>query len=266
MCTARDAKGNCTASHQECDHTLDNWWSVDVSSGDVIMDDCNGSSSTPNWWENAYIGEPAAVEHSYTNYLKADPESLIRPSSKKYLGEIPATWPSVTDRYKVERVLRMGPNAPAVPDGWRKALNEMNADLGVKHQVDVMVVLTSHKDPEFADALEAKWLFGPKNAVIVVLGSTDGTMVQWARVVSISDVELLKINLRDNLPGKPLNLDVLNTIETEVVAHFKRTPMEKYSYLESVAEPTPSGAFIAYVVTFAVLIALAVYFHRKDVV
>ena len=71
VCDSKDEDGNCTSSHEVCDHNTDPWWNLKVSTGDTLAKTCSRSRSAPGWWTHAYIGEPASVPHSYTNYLLA---------------------------------------------------------------------------------------------------------------------------------------------------------------------------------------------------
>lgn len=263
VCDARDKEGKCTSSHEECDHIYDNWWSVDVSTGDTLTDGCNGSSSPPSWWAAAYVGEPASVPHSYMNYLKADPESLLhRSADPKDLDSVPP-FPEVHGYYKASKVVTH--NGIRAPQHWQAQLMELNAKLGELRQVDITVVLTTGKGPEFAYAVEAKWLYGPKNALIVVMG-TDRKIITWARVVTISNVEELAISLRDELPGRPLDdPDLIKFIGQQVEEKFQRKPMADYEYLASAARPRGWWLFGLYVLTLAISGGLTLFMHAKDV-
>lgn len=263
VCDATDKDGNCTSSHEECDHFHDYWYSLDVSTGDVLDDSCNGFDSPPSWWTKAELGDPATVEHIYTNYLKADDSSLFVPGvGDKYLDVVPDRWPKVHDKYKVKRALGV---QASVPRGWQKALDELNADLGSKKQLDLLVVVTSIQDPEFADSIEKKWLYGPKNALTVVLGVKDGE-VTWARAVTISKVETLKINIRDELPGmKTAGLDVPQKLRGMVMKDFTRTPLAEFSYLAENASPEGWALLLTYLLNILAVIGLAYWFHREDV-
>ncbi len=265
VCDRRDSKGNCTSSHEECDHIFDYWWSVKVSTGDTLNDGCNGSSFTPSWWGKARIGDPASVEHGYQNYLRADSDSLFahHTAHKKYLHDVPQGIPPVHDWFRVEKVIARG---VSIPKGWNEGLQEINADLGKKKQVDLLVYLTNSADPTYADAVEEKWLYGPKNAVIVVLGIPEGRAIAWARVVSISKIEALKISLRDNLQGRALDdPEILSFLRKEVEEKFHRTPMEEFSYLASAAKPQGVWLFLLFLATIVISVGLAIWMHREDV-
>jgi len=263
VCDATDKDGNCTSSHEECDHFNDNWWSLDVSTGDRIRHGCEGRDRPPGWWSKATIGEAASIEHSYTNYLKADPDSLLHHSADpKDLQSLPP-FPKVHGKYHVSKVVTHG--SARAPRSWQSQLMELNADIGARKQVDITVVLTSRSDPEWAYALEAGWLYGPKNALIVVMG-TDGSKINWARVVTISDVEELKIELRDELPGRALtDPDLISDIGRAVQAKFHRKPMADFDYLLSAAAPKGWRLVGLYLLVLLVSLGLTIFMHANDV-
>ena len=260
-CTGYDKKGNCNGYRTVCPHTIDYYWLVDVSTGDTLGPGCVHQSSAPGWYSDAYIGEPAAVAKNYTNYLKADPDSLMTPGLQEHMDGIPV-FPEIYGMYHVKRVISQG---VPIPTTWQKTLDDMNDRLGAKHQVDVLILLTSSKDPEFAKAVEAKWLYGPKNALTVVLGVPDGQNIEWARVVSLSEVNTLKIEIRDELPGNVLNDPaILPFIEKQIVTHFTRTPMAEYEYLATAAKPTTGWTIFLYFLNLLVICGLAYWMHKED--
>jgi hypothetical protein len=270
-CSSRDSKGNCssysrhrecTGYHEECDHSRDYWWSLQTTVGRIPVDDCDPSeSSVPGLWSRAVIGEPATVEHEYQNYLKADPESLlVHNLQSQYLERVPA-YPDVYDLYKVDPVISDG--AP-FPPAWQVAIRDLNADLGVSRQVDLTVLLTRVQDPVYAYAVEAKWLYGPKNSVTLVLGVRDG-VITWARVVTVSRVEDLKIFLRDELQGKRVTDDIPGIVRAAIHAKFHRTPMAEFEYLARGASPPTGWLIFLYVLGVASSCALSAWLHREDV-
>ena len=262
VCNGYDKDGNCTSYRTECDHLFDYYWSVNINTGDTLHDGCNGWGITPEWWEKAYVGEPAAVEHGYQNYLRADPDSLMTPAAEQYLDQVPER-PKVTGWYRVKRVISHG---VAVPKNWQKDLDEMNADLGNKYQVDLLVIVTKLKDSAFAESVKAKWLYGAKNGVTVILGVPDGQEIAWARVVTLSDVEALKIEIRDELPGKRLSdPEILPFIRKEIETQFTRTPMAEYEYLASAVTPSFWMTVGLYLGNLVIIIGLAIWMHREDV-
>lgn len=265
-CCGRDKKGNCNCWREVCAHTHDYYWSLSVSTGDtVVVEDCEPwASSVPKAWTNARIGEPASVAHRFTNYLLADPDSLMHEGAhEEFLNQVP-NFPRIHGHYKVNKVIPHGVN---LSKQWELGLREMNADLGASKQVDITLLVTKVADPAFAEAVEVKWMYGPKNALIIVAGSPKGKTFEWVRVVSLSRVERLKIELRDKLQGMSLTDPEagLSMIRKLVSAHFERTPMAEWEYLASSAKPKTWMIILLYILGFVGSVALGFVMHTKDV-
>lgn len=262
VCTSRDKKGHCKTSREVCSHILDYWWSLATTLGTISIDRCEpDSDDVPEVWAYAQIGEPATLENSYTNYLKADPESLVRHDLQSpYRQAVPA-YPGVYEFYKVNPVISDG---PAIPRSWQAAFREVNATVGPTNQVDVTVLLTKVQDPAYAQAVEAAWLYGPKNSMTLVLGVKDG-LVSWARVVSISRIEDLKIDLRDTLQGKPLDDGLPVYVGDAVRRKFRRTAMAEFEYLASAARVPTGWLVFLYVLGLGLSIGCSALMHHHDV-
>lgn len=261
VCESRNSEGTCTESVKKCDHSKDYYWKLQTSVGTLDVKRCSGSSDPPNGWVFAFVGEPAAVSASYTNYLKADPESLFRYKDFGHFTGLPE-YPTIHDLYKVDHVVGTGVQ---VPEGWQTAIREINADLGAPKQVDVTIVLTRTKDPTFAQALEAKWIYGPKNAVTIVIG-VDNQRIAWVRVVTFSHAEDLKVHLRDNLQGLELNdPTVISLIRQGISQEFHRTPMKEFAYLASAAEPKGWALILIAIIQLVASVFLTIWVHKEDV-
>jgi hypothetical protein len=259
-CVSRNKDGNCTASVERCSHSQDYWWSLKTTVGTIGVDDCNSSKKTPKIWANAVVGEPATVANGYTNYLLADKDSIIRKDlESKFSKQIPK-YPGVHGLYKRNPVIADGVK---IPDGWQKTFAEMNSKLGAKKQVDVVVLLTKVGDPTYAQAVESKWLFGPKNSFTVVIG-TDGNTVTWARGVTLSKVEELKMLIRDDLENKPLS-EVPGIVRGLISSKFTRTPMSNYEYLEKSTSLSTGWMWFLYILAAVLSGGIVLWTHSQDV-
>jgi len=257
----------CVSEHEVCDHFRDYWWSLELDMGDTLeVDRCEPhENDVPAIWTRAYVGEPATKEHSYTNYLRADPDSLMHRSIVKpeYVARIPNGIPPVTGMYHSAKVITEGCSLPA---GWDEQMRELNADISGPFQVDVMLYVTNVQDPSYADSVEAKWLYGPKNALTIVAG-TDGTKFTWVRVVTLSRVEELKVLMRDKLTGMSVDDPTggIKVIRQVVTGKFKRTPMKEWEYLASAASPSDGWLTFLYILmTVLTLVGLYVM-HENDI-
>lgn len=262
VCDSRDKKGNCTSSHESCSHTRDYYWSLNTSVGSIPVENCSGWDNPPDVWVNAQIGEPASVAHMYTNYLLADPDSLMVHSEIGHYADRVPDYPGIFSLYRVNHII--GDQAAALA-ALQPAMREINADLGASNQVDVTLLVTGIQDAGYAQAVEAKWLYGPKNSITVVVG-LNGRTVSWARVVTFSKVEMLKVRMRDQLQG--LSVDdprFISTIRREVAHGFKRTAMADFQYLASTA--SPRGWYLAVLIFLEILVSvgLAYWAHVKDI-
>jgi hypothetical protein len=266
--TCTDSKGRSYSCqcHQVCDHFRDYYWSLAISTGDTVtVENCEpDEDDVPVVWARAKIGEPASVPHLYTNYLRADPDSLLRRTADPRFEALVPVFPEVYEFYKVRKVVQIG---IAVPFDWDEGLREINADLGAKKEVDITMLFTREANPEFANAVEARWLYGPKNALIIVVGAPDGETIEWARVVTISRGEEVKIILRDGLPGMTIgNPDAaLTFVRKTVEENFHRTSMTEFEYLASAAKPSDGWLIALYVFTLLLTGGLAWYMHHNDV-
>lgn len=261
VCVARNKKGDCTKSKEKCDHSRDYYWDLETSVGKIPIENCRGLDIAPGVWVEAKIGEPASVAHHYTNYLLADPDSLmVHAEIERHAQQVP-DYPSIYSKYKVDHVLGDVPASSAL----QQSLREMNADLGAPNQVDITLLLTSIQDPTYAQAVEAKWLYGPKNSFTIVAGVNQQT-VTWVRVVTFSKVERLKVEVRDSLQG--LSIDdprFIATIREKVGSEFRRTKMADFEYLASTA--SPKGGYLALIILFELILStgLAYWAHVKDI-
>lgn len=261
VCTGRDKDGNCTSSVEVCSHSQDHYWDLATSVGNISIESCDGWGSPPAAWSQASVGDPASVSHNYTNYLYADEDSLMRHAPMEKFQELPE-YPRVHNFYYVDHVVA---NGVSVPHGWQERLREINAELGHSNQVDVTVVLTSQQDPTFAQALEAKWVYGPKNSLNIVMG-VKNSVIQWVRVVTFSKVAALKVELRDKLQGLPLSdPTILPTIHDSVKARYKRTSMADFEYLAAAAHPRGWGLAILVILQLLVSIGVAYWAHTHDI-
>ncbi len=81
-CSGTGSSRSCSTTCSTCyDHNEDYDWRVNTSVGNfnVSRTDSQGKKQ-PKDWTKMLKGQPAAMTHDYTNYIKAVPESLIRPS------------------------------------------------------------------------------------------------------------------------------------------------------------------------------------------
>lgn len=262
-------KSECCSTHcQTCyEHSFDNDWDVYTSYGDTISVDTidrQGLKEPPRW-TTVKIGEPASKTHMYTNYIKAAPDSLFRKSDAE--GFVPPTYPkNIYDLYRLDRLVQVGVSLPDA-SSWNNALSDINSRLGPRKEANVVIVVTRDKPQDWFNALEASWIGGKKNDIIVVVSVDADLKPQWVSVMAWSKKELVKVTVRDGIMALP-KLTVTETmaiVEREVLANYERRSMEDFAYLKASITPSTTEWVISIIVGVLIAIALGILMYRVDV-
>lgn len=273
-CSGSGSSRSCYSTCSTCyEHNEDYDWELTTSIGDILIDrvDQQGVTEPPRF-SVAQIGDPVAQTHRYMNLIKAAPQSLFNTLTEKTLREgFPQAnlqYPSqVYDYHYVNRVLTQGVQIDNLGE-WNKALANSLRTLGVKREVNLIVVFTNSNDPQFANALRSYWLGGKKNDVVVVMGTPSYPSIQWVRVFSWSDDEVFKVQLRDALLAlKTAEHESVFKLTTHYIDDsFKRKNMNDFAYLENEIDP-PIGLILTLLgLGSALSLGLSAYFARHEVV
>lgn len=251
-CSGSGSNRSCS-SHQECDTCYEDRFTVDwdcqttIGSFDIEHYD-EGSRSVynepdPPRYSQIKIDDPVSRTQSYTNYIKAVPETLFRPAQKEllvqYAAQIPAYPDDIYDIYKIDRVIGIGVSIPDVAK-WNLKVSEALRTLGNAKQANIVIVITSIKDPNYFYALQDAWVNGKKNDIVVVMSAPDfPAKARWVNIMALTKDNIFQVKLRDRL----LALDVLtadtvvNEIAAETSATFARREMMEFKYLEAEIDP-----------------------------
>lgn len=271
VCSGSGDKRTCSQVCQRCfHHDYDVDWVLNTTLGSIKISRVNSRGTTePPRYTRAQAGDPVAQTNSFTNYVKAAPDSLFNTLAQKqalqqFAQKLPSYPDDIYDYHYVNRVLT---DEVPLPDasGWNMELARLLRDLGPSKQVNVVIVFTKEADPRYADALNASWLGGKKNDVVVVLGTPAYPDIGWARVLSWTDREVFKVQLRDALQDLKTvdRASVLSTIDQHIRSGFTRRSMEDFSYLENEIEPP--GWAIGLLVFLSVLasVGASVYLSKN---
>jgi hypothetical protein len=152
--------------------------------------------------------------------------------------------------------------------GWStpeasKKLQQYNAQLGSVKQVHMMILVFKDKPVMAALCQEGLWKGGNKNEFILCIG-TDGKQVTWAKVISWTEVDELKIRVEKTVQAMPFDLNAISDyMAKEVRAKFVRKQFKDFSYLS--IEPTQGAIWTAFIITFIATIGLAVFCVKNDI-
>lgn len=272
--TVTSGSGKNATTSTVCDtcyeHSWDYNWVVEASYGDhvnISRVDRQGTKEPPRFTQ-VQIDEPFSQEHSFTNYIKAVPESIFNDQtcSDEQMALVP-NYPQVHDYYRVNRVQVQG-----VPlknhKGWNDGLNDIAKELGASLEVNPIIQFVNTADPTYEFALQKKWIGGKKNDVTVIFGVTEYPKVDFVRVVSWEN-EDLKHHLRNNLEKIDLLNDEtmlysLNTIKKDIGEHYDRMHMRDYEYLKDQIEPPMWSVVTGFILALLLSVGLTYYFHTQD--
>lgn len=274
-CCSTDSKGNCTSTCYEDHYTVT--WTADTTAGGVQFDHIESgwrsiyNTPDPAVYVNCAIGEPAAVEHSYTNYVQAVPESLFHDNSsvdQSYAQAIP-TYPSVYGFYKINRVLLVGSKYEHTSQ-LNTELNNALKTLGPTKQANIVVILTEIDDPTYRYTVERAWLGGEKNDVVVFIG-LDESNITWVDVMTWAlnnGNELFHVTLRDDLLALG-NIDdvvkVSGAITGNINELYDRPHMSDFEYLADAIDPPTWVIILAIIFAIGGSILLTFVFHHYEV-
>jgi hypothetical protein len=272
-CSGSGTSRSCT-SRRVCDtcyeHSYDYDWDVHTSNKETITIDRvdRQGVSTPPRWDSVIIGEPTAQSHSYTNYIKAAPSSLFRHQGlvQKYAGKLPKYPIEVYDYYRLNRLVSQG---ISVQDyrAWNNGLAQINADLGAKKQVNMIVVLTNQPQ-EWYYALEEAWVGGKKNDAILVIGLDPETnKATWATVMAWTTSKLFEVKLRDAIMDLPAVTPeaTLGALRENVATYYARKPMKDFEYLRASIQYSTTQLVVTLLIGVLIAVGFAWFFAVKDV-
>lgn len=273
VCSGSGDSRSCSTVCDTCyRHTHDYDWVVRTTVGRLTIARIDSQGArTPPRWEAVEIGEPAARETSYRNWIKGAASSLYNFSQMEltsFADNIPA-YPRVYDYYRVNRVVSAGaalPNASQL----NTRLNENLRRLGPSKEVNIIVVTTNETSPLYRYALEQSWAGGRKNDVIVILGVDQEHNVVWSDTITIANNignEYMTVLMKDSIREIGNTLDAIrlaDTISSVVQNHFTRKEMQDFEYLRKEYTP-PTWAMLLYgLLIIGVLTALTIVFYRNN--
>jgi hypothetical protein len=235
-------------------HPYDVSWYITTSLRDTLEVDRVDSQGViiPERWKQAYVGEPASKEHLYTNYIQANPDSVLLHFSEgsQELQKLVPEYSRVYDMYRVHHFLNVGVNVPNYND-WDQAINRINANLGEGKQVNIMMIVVGTADPSFEYALHHKWVGGKKNDAIIIVGAPQYPKIDWVRIVSWTPNKDYIVQLRDrilDIGTMDKQSEIVQAITAETATRFERMHMKKYQYLMMAYEPSTTAVLVMFLI------------------
>lgn len=278
MCVTVSCGKNCsTTSCQTCyeDRYTVNWNGY-TTVGNFSFKSLDKTSKRvynepdPTSYKVCKEGEPASRTKSYTNYVKAVPDSLFHDDSKigeQFTGKIPS-YPKVYGFYRFNHVLNVDSKIKNI-DEFNKGIADALKTLGAAKQANIIVILTEIDDPTYRYAIENAWLGGKKNDIVVFVG-LDDKKITWVDMMSFagnSGNELFHVTMRDGLlEQKTLDVKKFVPFVSQTVSKlYDRPQMKDYEYLKDEIEPPTWVIILAIILAFGTSIGLTFYFHKNEI-
>lgn len=220
-------------------------------------------------------GTPSASVHLYRNKIQAS-YSLYRIEGidENNYPDLPDYPDIVTNYINIDRIVGYVPNKEQAI----KRLNEVNSYLNKFiddpenpekkrswKQVNLIFVnVGPNKGEDYGFALQNYWKNGNKNDFIVSFSMNEDGKLNWVYVFSWSEVEILKLEVRDKMMEIGTITDFVPIIDmvSELVAEkFERKQFADFNYLK--VEPTTGAYIIIWILTIISLVCQYIHYRRK---
>lgn len=262
---------SCTTICQTCyEHYYDIDWVAKTNNDERIRIDrvSRQGLTEPARWTAIKVGEPTSLSHSYTNYVKASPDSLFRKQGlvDKYKDKLPSYPGNVYDYYNLDRLVLVNGAMVSDINQWNKDLKELNADIGHQKQVNIIVVLTKNMPDEYFYALEQAWIGSKKNDVVTLINLDNDNKITWVQVMAWTTDKLAEVVIKDNITAIGM-LDrekIISSLKETVVKYYHRKSMSDFEYLKNTTTPSTTFWVVSMILGFLLSIGLGIFFLTND--
>lgn len=224
----------------------------------------DGDEYVSEWQGQDATLEPVTTTHTYENRVQASRSIFnftpVDKETKQLYGLY--DYPKITGYYDCASILGVGGFHHTEAD---KLLSFWNAKLGSRKQVRMYILLFTDQPREAGLEQENLWKGGNKNEFIVAIGINKAWKVQWAHVISWTEVEELKVDTRKFVESQPGQLDLLPVVSWMVNAvdqNFARKHFSDFSYLT--VEPPMWAVILTFILTIICSGAVAFFVVNND--
>lgn len=250
------------------EHPYDKDWFLTSTVGRINIDRVDRQGlMTPAPWSNAYIGEPASVEHTFVNFLLADDKSIFYSNdlSNEDLKNIPK-YPRVKDYYKLpDRVINLT-SKDVNYKNLSTLLDQRLKTLGSKKELNIILVILD-KDIEYSKKILQFWKGTKKNDVIlfISINTSDNSVlnVHSESYANGMNNHTLHIHLRDNYINKKLDTTTLSSIIDDIDSEFNRISEAEFEYLGSNVNTPWYIILISLIISFGLITLVNIFIEGK---
>ena len=194
----------------------------------------DGGMERAEWSGDERSFVPVTTRHTYTNKVQAAARSVFHfqatdPADQRDFGLF--DLPTIDQFYRLNYL--QGDSSPRAVQA-AEALAVWNARLGHAKQVSMHILVFRNQPIEAALKQEAYWMGGNKNEFTVCVGLDATDTVAWSHVISWTDQERLKIDVRDfaRTMGRWDPVRLVEFLGPAVQRDFVRKPFADFDYLQ----------------------------------
>lgn len=219
-------------------------------SGDSNVYPCNNKTG--------YI-IPAAITKSWSNKVRASPSSF---SFERVPKDAPVfEYPTCMDMWHSDRLIG---DARVKIDTF--AFDQLNAKLGPRKEVNIIIVGFNNADAKLGKLQEAKWVGGKQNDVVICYGYAplEGNIpnVCWTYCFSWCKNDQMKRNIEKIFYDGPIDNTILPKLEEEIIKGYQIRDWSEFSSLD--VKPRPIHYYILIGIMLLVQIGFYVFSCLND--
>jgi hypothetical protein len=264
--TSTDADGNTTTSvyyttehrthrkYWDCDTDLGQSHNITIEFFNQIKQNFNNLTTEKPYKSgfdggdrNIYVSYnktgyiyPVTMKRAFKNLLQCSDTVYSMPKVPKGVSVFEYPYPSEWN--KSNRLINE--NRISVYD-----FDCLNTKLGFfKHINIIMINFGKNKDSGIAEYQRSKFLGGKKNDLVICY-SKEG-VDEWAKVFSWSESELCKRNLETIILRNPINKNILNQINNEIIMNYTAKDWSKFDYIS--IEPSGNAIIVYFIIVLVV--------------
>jgi hypothetical protein len=213
------------------------------------------------FWDGVWnTSRPIAVTATYENRLHTlSSWRNYTEEEVKALGLF--KYPAISS-YSTRTIL--GANFP-LAETYAKYLN---GRYGSQIKVRLWILVFNNQDRGMADEQEIYWKGGNKNEFVIMMNKGADGKLTWAHIMSPTEIETLKIEVRDKLSLESFEISddnmlaFIKWLEPYLVAKYVKPDYRQYAYIEVV--PSLTALIISFSVILVINIGIGIFVVKND--
>lgn len=221
-------------------------------------------------WETRWRGEDETIEpttsiHLYENRVQfANSVFNFKDVNKDQIKNFSLfEYPKIYDNYKCDSIFGDGGDSQFKANDL---LNKVNAKLGAKKKVRILMLIFKNKSIEAGFLQESYWKRGNKNEIVITIGVDNNYEVLWSYPFSWTEAQTLVIETRDFIIEQK-KLDLVAIVEwlspqVNSQPQFIRRDFRTFDYLK--VDIPIWGIVLIFVITALVNIGISVWIIKNE--